>query len=50
MRRSFPVGHARRAPLVLEIVHADLCGVMQTASRGGSKYFLMLTDDYSRMS
>nr|ABW74566.1 integrase [Boechera divaricarpa] len=49
-RRSFPVGRARRATQYLEIVHADLCGPMQTASLGGSKYFLMLTDDYSRMS
>ncbi|KAL1211506.1 Retrovirus-related Pol polyprotein from transposon TNT 1-94 [Cardamine amara subsp. amara] len=46
-RRSFPVGKARRATQCLEIVHADLCGPMQTTSLGGSKYFLLPTDDYS---
>ncbi|KAG7576575.1 Ribonuclease H-like superfamily [Arabidopsis thaliana x Arabidopsis arenosa] len=49
-RKSFPIGQARRATQCLEIVHADLCGPMQTTSLGGSRYFLMMTDDYSRMS
>ncbi|KMQ90225.1 retrovirus-related pol polyprotein from transposon tnt 1-94 [Lasius niger] len=30
-----------------EIVHADLCGPMPTKSFGGSKYYLLLKDDYS---
>ena len=47
---SFPKGQAMRATQVLELVHADLCGPMQTESLGGSKYFLLFTDDYSRMS
>lgn len=49
-RPSFPKRQARRAVEVLELVHADLCGPMQTDSIGGSKYFLLFTDDYSRMS
>lgn len=33
---------------VLELVHTDLCGPMETPSIGGAKYFLTLTDDRSR--
>ena len=49
-RRSFPVGKSWRALNCLELVHADLCRPMQTKSLGGSHYFLLFTDDYSRMS
>ncbi|CAL5340443.1 unnamed protein product [Camellia sinensis] len=49
-RKSFPVGKAWRASTCLELIHADLCGPMQTKSFGGSRYFLLFTDDYSRMS
>ncbi|KAJ0865267.1 putative RNA-directed DNA polymerase [Helianthus annuus] len=47
-RNSFPK-HAWRSTRVLELVHADLC-TMPVRSLGGSKHFLLLTDDYSRMS
>lgn len=30
-----------------EIIHADVCGPMQTDSIGGSRYFLLLKDDFS---
>lgn len=30
-----------------EIIHADVCGPMQTASIGGSRYFLLFKDDFS---
>ena len=30
-----------------EIIHADLCGPMQKDSIGGSKYFLLIKDDYT---
>lgn len=30
-----------------EIIHADVCGPMQTSSIGGSRYFLLLKDDFS---
>ena len=49
-KRSFPVGQSWRATEPLELVHADLCGPMRTESLGGSKYFLLFVDDYSRMS
>lgn len=49
-RASFPKGQSTRAAHVLDLVHADLCGPMETASIGGSRYFLLFTDDCSRMS
>ncbi|RVW26239.1 Retrovirus-related Pol polyprotein from transposon TNT 1-94 [Vitis vinifera] len=49
-KKPFPKGRSRRASSCLEIIHADLCGPMQTASFGGSRYFLLFTDDHSRMS
>lgn len=38
-----------RATELLETVHADLCGPMEVASIGGSRYFLLLEDDFSKM-
>jgi uncharacterized membrane protein YgcG len=46
---SFPEGKAVRATHVLELVHTDVCGPMQTESLGGNKYFLLFIDDFSRM-
>lgn len=31
----------------LELVHADLCGPMEVESIGGSRYFLLIKDDFS---
>lgn len=39
-----------RASSILELVHADLCGPMEVVSIGGSRYFLILEDDFSRMA
>ncbi|KAK9165308.1 hypothetical protein Scep_000499 [Stephania cephalantha] len=49
-RKSFPSGKAMRASKCLELIHADLCGPMQTKTLGGSRYFLLFTDDFSRTS
>ncbi|KAL4317940.1 hypothetical protein GQ457_18G004620 [Hibiscus cannabinus] len=49
-KKSFPVGKARRATRYLELVHTDVVGPMKTQSFGGSRYFLLFTDDCSRMS
>ena len=32
---------------VNELIHADLCGPMEVESIGGSRYFLLVKDDYS---
>lgn len=39
-----------RATQALEVIHADLCGPMEVTSMGGSKYYLVLEDDFSRMA
>ena len=48
--RSFLVGKSRRATASLEVVHADLYGLMKTESFRGSRHFLLFSDDYSRCS
>ena len=49
-RKSFPIGKAWRPTKCLEVIHVDLCRPMNTESFSGSRYFLLFTDDYSRMS
>lgn len=49
-RISFPKNQSRKTENILEVVHTDLCGPMKTTSLGGSKYFLLFTDDFSRRS
>ena len=34
----------------LELIHMDVCGPMRVQSIGGSKYILVLMDDYSRFT
>ena len=33
---------------LLELVHTDVCGLINIRTRGGYKYFKTFTDDYSR--
>ncbi|XP_058004059.1 retrovirus-related Pol polyprotein from transposon TNT 1-94 [Hevea brasiliensis] len=44
----FPVDQAWRASTKLELIHTDVCGPISTSSYGGSKYFLLFIDDFSR--
>ena len=37
-----------RATDLLEIIHTDVCGPMSVEARGGYRYFLTFTDDFSR--
>lgn len=47
-RDSFPVGKSWRASKPLELVHAYICGPMQTLSLNKNKYFIIFVDDFSR--
>ena len=47
-RKAFPPESTNRAKVPLELVHADLCGKMPTQALGGSSYFMLLVDDFSR--
>lgn len=45
-----PFSHiGNRSEELLQTVHADICGPMETNSIGGSRYFLLFVDDKSRM-
>jgi transposase InsO family protein len=46
-RKPFP-GSAKTTSRILEIVHSDLAGPMQTASIQGSSYIATFVDDHSR--
>ncbi|KMQ88628.1 retrovirus-related pol polyprotein from transposon tnt 1-94 [Lasius niger] len=46
-RQPFPK-RENRSSEKLQIIHTDLCGPMRTTSNGGAKYFMTITDDYSR--
>lgn len=37
----------RRATGVLDLIHSDLCGPMETMSFGGARYFLTFVDDFT---
>ncbi|GFX20322.1 copia protein [Trichonephila clavipes] len=48
-RVSFkPIGRIR-STRPLQLVHMDVCGPLPVVSCGGAKYFLPITDDFSRM-
>src|SRR3954469_16081394 len=40
-------GTMKRATDLLEIIHTDVCGLMNIEARGGYRYFLNFTDDLS---
>ena len=47
-KRSFR-SKGNRAKEVLELIHTDVCGPMSTEARGGFRYFVTFTDDYSKI-
>ena len=47
-RSSFKDGESRHASKVHQLIHADICGPMNTASITACKYFLLIVDDFSR--
>nr|GEV32544.1 retrovirus-related Pol polyprotein from transposon TNT 1-94 [Tanacetum cinerariifolium] len=49
-RGAVLVGKSRRASMCLELIHTDVCSPMSVESLGGSRYFMLFIDNYSRMS
>src|SRR5205814_1311174 len=41
---------ATRASEPLELVHSDLCGPIDPTTYGGTNYYVLLTDDFTRMT
>ena len=51
MHREEFLGHVENKQRdILELVHTNLCGPMQTKSLGGALYFLLFIDDYTKFS
>lgn len=49
-RIKFPKESKNRARAVLDMIHTDVCGPMQTMTPSGKKYILTFVDDYSRFT
>jgi transposase InsO family protein len=47
-RQAIPKQAKWRASAKLELIHSDLCGPINPTSNGGKRYFMTLTDDFSR--
>ena len=41
-------GKGERASDLLGLIHSDVCGPLSTLARGGFRYFITFTDDFSR--
>lgn len=50
VRQPFQSRKVWRATDVLQLVHPDVCGPMNIESLRGSRYFLLLVDDHSRIN
>lgn len=46
-KKPFPKVSNRQTESILDIVHSDVCGPMQTTTPGGKRYVLTMIDDYS---
>lgn len=46
-RGKFPIFGGQRANFMLDLVHLNVCGLMQTELHSGFKYFLTFSDDKS---
>ena len=49
-RTPFPKASSYRSEDPLQLVHADICGPISPPILGGSRYFLLIIDDYSRLN
>ncbi|GAU15733.1 hypothetical protein TSUD_235460 [Trifolium subterraneum] len=47
-REVIPKQAKWRANTKLQLIHSDICGPINPCSNGGKRYFLTLTDDFSR--
>ena len=47
-RQSFPKKSSHQSTQLLELIQSDVCGPMNVASVGASRYFVTFIDDFSR--
>ncbi len=50
MRKLPFENNKKRANGILELIHTDINGLHSTTEYDGSRYFLSITDDYSRLT
>ena len=50
LREEFPLQTEKKQRELIELIHTDVCGPMQTMSIGGARYFLIFVDDRSRFT
>ena len=43
-----PFGKAKRACFPLELIHSDICGLMNVRVRHGAQYVITFIDDFTR--
>ncbi|WVZ24094.1 hypothetical protein V8G54_002638 [Vigna mungo] len=48
-RKSFKTRIETRSKECLDVVHADICGPLETPSLAGNRYFVVFVDEFSRM-
>lgn len=48
VRKAFPRQTSFNAECVLELIHGDICGLIEPATPAGNRYFFLLVDDFSR--
>ncbi|GBM77519.1 hypothetical protein AVEN_55646-1 [Araneus ventricosus] len=48
-RKTHPNVDINQSSEILKLFHADLCGPIQPESYGGTKYIMVLVDDFSGM-
>ena len=48
MIKSPFTGNNERAKELLELIHIDVCGPFSSITKGGYRYFITFTDDFSR--
>jgi hypothetical protein len=49
-REGFPMYKEKKQREIIELIHTDVCGPMQTMSLGGARHFLIFVDDRSRFT
>lgn len=49
-RNEFPISTNKRKREILELVHTDVCGPMQTELLGEASYFIIFIDDKTRFT
>ena len=47
-RKPFPKKSESKTTEILDLIHTDVCGPMQTVTPGGKRYFMTMIDDFSR--